>query len=70
MAMYSIATIYDYSLKNQKQALKYYNMFLNAFPKEPEQKKEESKKELNGTYYSAVKNRIEEIKTESFFKEK
>jgi len=70
MTMYSIATIYDYSLKNQKQALKYYNMFLNTFPKEPEQKKEESRKELNGTYYSAVKNRIEEIKTESFFKEK
>jgi len=70
MTMYSIASIYDYSLKNQKQALKYYNMFLNTFPKEPEQKKEESKKELNGTYYSAVKNRIEEIKTESFFKEK
>ncbi|MDD3322026.1 MAG: CDC27 family protein [Paludibacter sp.] len=70
LTLYSIATIYDYSLKNQKQAMKYYNLFLSSFPAEPESeaKKEEFMNELSGTYYSAVKNRIEELKTEQFFK--
>lgn len=67
LIIYTIATIYDYSLKNQKQALKYYNLFLSTFPKEPEKDKEKFVQELSGTYYSAVRNRIEEIKTESFF---
>lgn len=48
--------------------LKYYNMFLSTFPKEPEKNKEEFLNELSGTYYSAVKHRIEELKTESFFR--
>lgn len=68
MTMYSIASIYDYSLKNQKQALKYYNMFLNAFPKREPEKSKDEPKELNGTYYSAVKNRIEENKNRIVFK--
>lgn len=70
LTVYSIASIYDHNLKNSKQALKYYNLFLSFFPKEPENNKEEFQKEMSGTYYSAVKNRIEEIKNEEFFKKK
>ncbi|MCE5331040.1 MAG: hypothetical protein LLF95_02745 [Bacteroidales bacterium] len=68
ITIYTIAGIYDYNLKNAKQALKYYNMFLASFPKEPEKNKEEFLNELSGTYYSAVKHRIEELKTELFFR--
>ncbi len=68
--LYTIATIYDYNLKDSKQALKYYNLFISKFPPEPqlETEKAEYKNEMAGSYYLAVKNRIEELKTEEFFK--
>ena len=68
LIVYKMATTWDYDLKNTKQALKYYNMFLSLFPKEAKSNIDPSQGELTGTHFSAVKNRIEEIKTEDFFK--
>lgn len=70
MTVYKMASIFDYELKNRKQALFYYKMFMSFFPKEPETKNENPEIEIKGTYYSAVKNRLEEIKNEEFFNKK
>lgn len=70
LTVYKMATISDYALKNRKQALMYYNQFLSMFPKETESNKEVFEEEIKGTYYSAVKNRIDEIKNEEFFNRK
>ncbi len=68
--LYTIASIYDYNLKDLKQALKYYNLFISKFPAEPREETEKAayNNEMAGSYYFAVKNRIEELKTEQFFK--
>ena len=70
LTVYTMASIYDHNLKNPKQALKYYTLFLSFFPKEPENNNEEFQNEMSGTYYSAVKNRVEELKTDAFFQKK
>jgi len=68
--LYTIAGIYDNNLNSPKQALKYYNLFIATYPVEPEKPKEVVENELSGTYYSAVKNRIEELKNNLFFDKK
>ncbi len=70
ITLYTIAGIYDNHLNSPKQALKYYNLFIATFPIEPEKPKEVVENELSGTYYSAVKNRIEELKNNLFFDKK
>jgi hypothetical protein len=40
------------------------------FPKETESGKANFEEEIKGSYYSAVKNRIQELKDEEFFKRK
>ena len=70
LTVYKMATLADYALKNHKQALLYYNQFLSMFPKETESGKANFEEEIKGSYYSAVKNRIQELKDEEFFKRK
>ena len=70
LTVYKMATLADYALKNHKQALLYYNQFLSMFPKETETGKANFEEEIKGSYYSAVKNRIQELKDEEFFKRK
>jgi len=67
LALYSIAEIYDGSLKNPEEALVYYDLFIATRPKStatvPRNPGEAS-------YYSAVENRILELKTELDTKKK
>lgn len=62
LTIYAIASIYDHNQKNYKLAIKYYDMFLSSFPKNSENNQKELTNELSGTYYSVVKNRVEELK--------
>ena len=66
--IYKIARMYDYDLKNTKMALKYYNMFLALPNNEDQSPFDKTTGEPQGTYYSAIKNRVEELKTEEFFR--
>jgi tetratricopeptide (TPR) repeat protein len=59
--MYTVAQIYDTSLNNKKNALKWYTRYLNnVFP-------EWEKKEPSQRIHYFVKNRIEELKIDLFF---
>ena len=61
LALYNIAEIYDNSLKDNVEALNYYNLFMATRPKI----KESSPKDPNTTsYYNVAENRILELKTE------
>lgn len=59
--IYNIAAIYDYQIQNPEEALKYYNEFMATQPKT-----KTTPTLTNGTvsisYYSAVENRIKELK--------
>ena len=67
MALYNIAQVYDYQLKNPEEALNYYNQFLTTRPKSTS--KAETKTVI-ASYYTVVENRIAEIKTELEAKKK
>lgn len=67
LPLYSIASIYDMRLKNPKEALKYYRLFVNAFePKSADEERDTS----NLTYYDVAKKRIEILKEQLFFETK
>ena len=61
LALYNIAEIYDTSLKDKEEALKYYNQFMATRPKA---KENISKDPQAASYYNVVENRIHEIKAE------
>ena len=61
LALYNIAEIYDTSLKNPEEALNYYQLFLATRPKV---KANATKSPQSASYYTAVENRILEIKAE------
>jgi len=68
MALYNIANVYDYQLKDPEEALNYYNQFLATRPKSTSDKGES--KTVTASYYTVVENRITEIKTEPEAKKK
>jgi tetratricopeptide (TPR) repeat protein len=67
LALYNIAEIYDTSLKNPEEALNYYQLFLATRPKV---KANAPKNPQSASYYTAVENRILEIKAEMGTKKK
>jgi tetratricopeptide (TPR) repeat protein len=62
LLLYSIAAIYDYILKKPEEALNYYNQFMTTRP--PKAKAALPNAPMTFSYYSAVENRIKELKTE------
>ena len=67
LALYYIAEIYDTTLKNPEEALNYYQQFLATRPKA---KANAPKSPQSASYYTAVENRILEIKAELKTKKK
>ena len=61
LALYYIAEIYDTTLKNPEEAMNYYQQFLATRPKV---KANAPKNPPSASYYTAVENRILEIKAE------
>ncbi|MGE4514938.1 MAG: tetratricopeptide repeat protein, partial [Chryseobacterium sp.] len=67
MTIYTIASLYDYNLKDYAKAKRYYQMFLNTFPPETQNDLSSSESVTNASYYKAVTHRLEEFKTDEFF---
>lgn len=65
--IYSIAGIYDYTLKNPEEALNYYNQFMATRPKT---KVSSPNAAPVASYYNAAEARIKELKTELEAKKK
>jgi tetratricopeptide (TPR) repeat protein len=67
MGLYTIGSIYDRQIKNEEEALNYYNLFLTTRSKIPTPA---DKKTVTASYYIVTENRIAEIKAEQEAKKK
>jgi len=62
VALYKIASVYDWRLKNKTEALNYYRQFMLTLPKKKSGDTDTS--EYTATYYNVAEMRIKELLTE------
>lgn len=67
MILFRIADYFDRSLLDPKTAIKYYEKYMSAVPKEKQQAQQSGDGSL--TYYQFARKRVEKLKEELFFKE-